>query len=104
MKMRCANCGSEEKVSIWLKNYNDYTCSKCNKNIMGRAVIPLRIFGVLLSVLLFIIALFLLFKLQNVGVTKAMSLILAIGTYAIINVSLYPLGVRVLYKIFNKSK
>ena len=104
MKMKCARCGSEENVSIWLKNYNDYACSQCRKNILGNAETPVRIFSGILRLLLFIISLLSFIMFQSIGMTTPVALILAIASYIIVNISLYPLGVRVLYKIFNKPK
>ena len=104
MKMKCARCGSEENVSLWLKNYNDYACSQCSKNILGNAETSVRIFSGVLRLFLFIIALLSFLVFQNIGLTTTVALILAVAAYIIVNISLYPIGVRVLYKLFNKSK
>ena len=104
MKMKCAYCGSVENVSNWLKNYNDYACLKCRKNILGNAQAPVRIFSGILRLFLFIIAMVYLLAFQSKGFTTPVALILAIAVYIIVNISLYTLGVRVLYKIFNRSK
>lgn len=104
MKMKCAYCGSVENVSNWLKNYNDYSCSQCRKNILGNAQTPVRIFSGILRLFLYIIAIVYLLAFQSSGMTTPLALILAIAVYIIVNISLYTLGIRVLYKIFNRPR
>ena len=102
MKMICPNCGNEEEKNLWY--YNNYACSKCKTNILGKAKWPINIFIPLRTAIVITLCVLLRYKLQNNGMDGLEAFMISILAFFVVDTLLFPIGTLALYKIFNKSK